>query len=440
MQNTRPEIWDSGFFQSLNPSQKMIFLYLLSNVKANSAGIYEITLKRIACDTGFDEETIKNVLTIFADYNKIHRVGYYIIVVNRLKYCRLNQRARSSIEKVFSDLPEQVKSYIYSKRTLYNSLIKNLTNAGIAPDTIFPDYVDRTEEEAKQVNNFEAQTEEAAEYEQTTDFEAQTEETEEYEQTTDFEVQTEETEEYEQTTDFEAQTEETEEVEQTTDFEVQTEEAEEQEPGGIIVRPKGRPMSRNSYLIKWNTTAKEMNLPLLRQLTNEQKDKIGEAQEDFLFDFDKILAKIKDVEILKGKEPEDGWQLTFDWLLIEKNYRSILDGTFDPFSARYNLNMDDHLLPEKRIRGDYGQELNAVGELLEDEHNKKIFEFDPQLFFDKAEVLEQFRELITSVHGSPATVEKFKEEKSRRENSLNKKIRSGKKFKLKKSEAEKSLN
>ncbi len=165
-----------------------------------------------------------------------------------------------------------------------------------------------------------------------------------------------------------------------------------------------------------------------------------EYSDSILFDFDKILAKIKDVEILKGKEPEDGWQLTFDWLLIEKNYRSILDGTFDPFSARYNLNMDDHLLPEKRIRGDYGQELNAVGELLEDEHNKKIFEFDPQLFFDKAEVLEQFRELITSVHGSPATVEKFKEEKSRRENSLNKKIRSGKKFKLKKSEAEKSLN
>jgi hypothetical protein len=50
--NTR--FWEDPFVEELTPSEKLLFLYLLTNPLANLLGIYEITIKRISYDTGYE--------------------------------------------------------------------------------------------------------------------------------------------------------------------------------------------------------------------------------------------------------------------------------------------------------------------------------------------------------------------------------------------------
>jgi len=46
------ELWTDSFIQGLSPEDKLLFIYLWTNKHCNQAGLYEITLKTIAFDTG----------------------------------------------------------------------------------------------------------------------------------------------------------------------------------------------------------------------------------------------------------------------------------------------------------------------------------------------------------------------------------------------------
>ncbi|MDO8654926.1 MAG: hypothetical protein Q7R48_00630, partial [bacterium] len=46
------ELWTDSFIQGLSPEAKLLFIYLWTNKHCNQAGLYEITLKTIAFDTG----------------------------------------------------------------------------------------------------------------------------------------------------------------------------------------------------------------------------------------------------------------------------------------------------------------------------------------------------------------------------------------------------
>jgi hypothetical protein len=45
------EFWTDPYIEDLDPSEKLIFLYLITNPLCNIAGAYEIRLKRIAYET-----------------------------------------------------------------------------------------------------------------------------------------------------------------------------------------------------------------------------------------------------------------------------------------------------------------------------------------------------------------------------------------------------
>jgi len=57
--------WGDSFIQDLTPEQKYFFLYLLTNDKTKQCGIYEITVRQMCYDTGYNEETIKKLLEFF---------------------------------------------------------------------------------------------------------------------------------------------------------------------------------------------------------------------------------------------------------------------------------------------------------------------------------------------------------------------------------------
>jgi hypothetical protein len=63
--------WGDSFIQDLTPEQKYFFLYLLTNDKTKQCGIYEITVRQMCYDTGYNEDTIKKLLEFFNSKGKI---------------------------------------------------------------------------------------------------------------------------------------------------------------------------------------------------------------------------------------------------------------------------------------------------------------------------------------------------------------------------------
>jgi hypothetical protein len=55
-------IWSHVDFCGLTPNEKLLFLYLVTTFRGNQAGLYRITERQIAFDTGLDEAVIADML------------------------------------------------------------------------------------------------------------------------------------------------------------------------------------------------------------------------------------------------------------------------------------------------------------------------------------------------------------------------------------------
>lgn len=109
--NTR--FWDDPFVENLNPTEKLLFLYLLTNPLTNLLGIYEITLKRICYDTGLKLETVQNGFESFAKGKKAYYTkDNYVILPNWLKNQKLNKNMKVAVAKEFNLLPKNIKDSI----------------------------------------------------------------------------------------------------------------------------------------------------------------------------------------------------------------------------------------------------------------------------------------------------------------------------------------
>jgi len=108
--NTR--FWEDPFIEDLSPSEKLLFLYLLTNPLANLLGIYEITVKRIAYDTGLSRETVQNGLKRFEMARKAFYCDNFIILPNWLKNQNLNKNMKIAVSREFNNLPNDLKNSI----------------------------------------------------------------------------------------------------------------------------------------------------------------------------------------------------------------------------------------------------------------------------------------------------------------------------------------
>ena len=99
---------DSKIVDDFTPEDRYFYLYLLTNEKSNQLGCYELSIKQMCRDTGYNEETIKKLLDRF---EKVLHVIYYdnetkeIFLKNWYKYNWLDSdKTRVCIEKEFSSI------------------------------------------------------------------------------------------------------------------------------------------------------------------------------------------------------------------------------------------------------------------------------------------------------------------------------------------------
>lgn len=80
MINTR--FWDDDWVVRLNPLEKLLFLYLITNPNTALTGCYELSLRRIAFDTGIDESALKNIFRRFMADGKIAYIDGWVLIRN----------------------------------------------------------------------------------------------------------------------------------------------------------------------------------------------------------------------------------------------------------------------------------------------------------------------------------------------------------------------
>ena len=58
---------DSKIIEDFTPEDRYFYLYLLTNEKSNQLGCYELSIKQMCRDTGYNEETIKKLINRFQE-------------------------------------------------------------------------------------------------------------------------------------------------------------------------------------------------------------------------------------------------------------------------------------------------------------------------------------------------------------------------------------
>ena len=113
--------WDDAWVQSNDPSEKLMYLYLMTNPLTNIAGIYKITDKRIHDDTGFNVDMVHKLLDRFATAKKAYREGEYIIIPKWPKHQKWTEKKtiETGIRKIISELPKSIRDKAIKVGYLY---------------------------------------------------------------------------------------------------------------------------------------------------------------------------------------------------------------------------------------------------------------------------------------------------------------------------------
>lgn len=106
--------WDDRYIRKLSPMDKLLFLYLITNPLANLAGIYEITLDRMAFDTGLKTDRVEKALKGFERDGKAFLFSEcdFVVVKNTIKNQKLNDNMKKGIESLIPSWPQPVISFL----------------------------------------------------------------------------------------------------------------------------------------------------------------------------------------------------------------------------------------------------------------------------------------------------------------------------------------
>lgn len=69
--NVSVKFWSDPFIESLTPEKKYFFLYLITNEHTTQCGIYEISFRQMAFETGYNTETVTKLVEYFEKKGKI---------------------------------------------------------------------------------------------------------------------------------------------------------------------------------------------------------------------------------------------------------------------------------------------------------------------------------------------------------------------------------
>jgi hypothetical protein len=107
--NTR--FWNDDYIARLNPLERYLFLYFLTNPATDISGIYELPIRTIATETGIENEMLNMMIEKFAKDGKIYHFSGWNFVKNFSKHQTMNPKIVKGIEISLSKVPNEVLSH-----------------------------------------------------------------------------------------------------------------------------------------------------------------------------------------------------------------------------------------------------------------------------------------------------------------------------------------
>jgi len=112
----KTKFWtDSYVLDKLNPVDKLLYLYLITNPYTDISGVYELPLQVMAVETGIDRENIERViLPRFEKDGKIMYQDGWVAIKNFKKHQSLNPSVQKGIEDGLSKAPHKLRVFVES--------------------------------------------------------------------------------------------------------------------------------------------------------------------------------------------------------------------------------------------------------------------------------------------------------------------------------------
>jgi hypothetical protein len=109
MINTK--LWSDGWVRGLNPLDRYLFLFLLTNEHTNLCGIYELPLSMMAFESGIDERDLeKTMLPRLAP--KVHYVDGWVYIVNFAKHHPGTGKTEIGVNNAKAEIPASIMGKI----------------------------------------------------------------------------------------------------------------------------------------------------------------------------------------------------------------------------------------------------------------------------------------------------------------------------------------
>ena len=106
------KFWVDNYIVERDPIEKLLYLYLLTNTLTNILGIYEISVRQIAFDTGIDKDMVMKVLERFSKDDKIRYIDGYVAIKNFVKYQANNPKINKGIELLLTEVPIKLIEWV----------------------------------------------------------------------------------------------------------------------------------------------------------------------------------------------------------------------------------------------------------------------------------------------------------------------------------------
>lgn len=114
--------YDDTWIHRLDPSEKFMYMYLLTNGLTNIAGVYKIGIDRMVYDTGFNENTVKHVLEKFEKAGKAFYHLEYMILPSWPKHQRWEEKSKIKvgIDAILKKTPREIIAFLGTVKFCYD--------------------------------------------------------------------------------------------------------------------------------------------------------------------------------------------------------------------------------------------------------------------------------------------------------------------------------
>ena len=143
--NVNMSFWtDSKVVDDFTPEEKYFYLYLLTNPHTNICGCYEISMKQMESETGYNTDTVKRLIHRMQENHGVIRYDEQtkeVLIVNWHKYnwTKSEKVMKAVVEAAQSIKSDSFKAYIYNTISIrygYTMEIQSVSVSVSASDTV----------------------------------------------------------------------------------------------------------------------------------------------------------------------------------------------------------------------------------------------------------------------------------------------------------------